>query len=439
MNIFAAGSVLLTRCYAQAKAFATHQQVRAVSGNMLWAFSAYAVMVAVEKLVLMPYLGRRLSEAAFGTLLLGRNTATVLSSGLFAGLHNLLLRRNQEWQGAAKAVAVRNAAWLGALLAGVELLLVVLVLGLHQGVAELWQQAASIAAFGVWGVVNTVNYLWQTYWRMQFRMPLFYALQVFNGVALLLVIPLFWLGGVAGIYWGWVLAAVVPWLVTWVAARRDADWRAKTAHRKAGEMRQMLHQMWVFVWGVIGQGLLQSLDRFIIGWLLGAAAVSAYFKVTNTAYMIVVPVEPLSGLLLSMVAQEQLGRQTLRHLRRLHHFMLVIIAGVLCLGALLGQPLTDWLYGAGTFAAGSQLYWIILAGSACAIVSILLRGMLIVYVPAPWIVWHDTLSLVVLAAAGLILTHLYGLTGAASAVALALAIRALLSEAVVWLAVRRHV
>ena len=104
----------------------------------------------------------------------------------------------------------------------------------------------------------------------------------------------------------------------------------------------------------------------------------------------------------------------------------------------MGQPLTDLLYGAGTFAAGSQLFWIVLAGGAFAVVSILLRGMLIVYVPTRWIVWHDTLSLVLLAVSSGLLTWLYGLTGTASGVTFALAFRALLSEAVVWLAVRRR-
>src|SRR5262245_61986049 len=117
MKILVAGNAALFRWVASIKAIASHTQVREFSANTLWAMTAYGTMVGVEKLILMPFLGRHLSEVAFGTMLLGRNTAMVLSSGLFAGLHNLLLRRNQELLGPAKAVAVRSAALLGSLLA----------------------------------------------------------------------------------------------------------------------------------------------------------------------------------------------------------------------------------------------------------------------------------------------------------------------------------
>jgi O-antigen/teichoic acid export membrane protein len=437
MKILAACNTALLRWIASTKAFAAHTHVREFSANTLWAMTAYGTMVGIEKLILMPFLGRHLSEAAFGMLLLERNAATVLSSGLFAGLHNLLLRRNQEWLGPEKAVAVRSAALLGSLLAAASFFLLLAILFLRQETGWLQTQAATIAAFAVWGMAGVINNIWQTYWRMRFCLPLFYGLQIFNGLALLLIIPFYLVGGETGIYWGWVAAGIVPLLVTWVVARRDRDWRGERISWLIAEVKLMLRQMWVFVWGVVGQGLLQNLDRFIIGWLLGAAAVGAYFKVTNTAYMIVVPVEPLSGVVLSMVAQEQVGRQTLAHLRRLHVFMLAIIVGVTVLGILFGQPLTDLLYGAGTFASGSRLYWIILAGCICGIVSILLRGMLIVYAPAHWIVWHDTLSLLVLLIAGVGLTWWYGVIGTAAAVALTLAFRSLMSETVVWLAIRQ--
>jgi O-antigen/teichoic acid export membrane protein len=437
MKILAACNAALFCWVASVKSFASHTQVREFSANTFWAMTAYGTVVGVEKLILFPFLGRHLSDATFGMLLLGRNTATVLASGLFAGLHNLLLRRNQEWSGPEKAVAVRSAAWLGSLLAVASFVLLLAILLLRDGVDWLWAQAATIATFAVWGLAGVINNIWQTYWRMQFRLPLFYGLQILNGLALLLIVPFYWLSGETGIYWGWGAAGLAPLLVTWVAASRDCDWRNAQVSRLTTEVEQMLRQMWVFVWGVVGQGLLQNLDRFIIGLLLGAAAVGAYFKVTNTAYMIVVPIEPLSGVLLSMVAQEKLGAQTIAHLHRLHVFMLLFIVSVVIIGIVLGQPLTDLLYGAGTFAGGSKLYWIVLAGCAAGIVSILLRGMLIVYVSPRLIVWHDTLSLLVLLLAGVVLTWWYGVTGTATAVALALGFRAVMSEVVVWLTVRR--
>jgi O-antigen/teichoic acid export membrane protein len=431
------GSSQAARWLASSKSFWAQPRVRDFSTNTVWALTAYVTMVGIEKLIVMPFLGRQLSETAFGVLVLGRNTATVFASGLFAGLHNLLLRRNQEWQGSEKACAVRGAALLGASLAMAELVFLLLVLLARGEAGWLRAHATVVAAFAVWGVASVLNHLWQTYWRMQFRLAIFYGLQIFNGLALLLVVPCYWLAGETGIYWGWIVAGLAPLFATWLASRAEADWQGGARYLSWAELGRMLREMWVFVWGVIGQSLFQNLDRFIIGGLLGAAAVSTYFKVTNTAYLVVVPVEPLSGVLLSMVAQERVSQQTMTHLRRLHALMLVVIAGVVILGTLLGRPLTDLLYGAGTFASGSRLYWIVLAGGAFAIVSILLRGMLIVYVPARWIVWHDTLSLLVLAASSGLLTWLYGLTGTAAAVTLALAFRALLSEAVVWLAVYR--
>ena len=150
---------LVSTWLGRLRAFAAHAEVREFSANTIWALAAYGVMVGVEKLVVMPYLGRHLDEAAFGLLLLARNTATVLASGLFAGLHNLLLRRNQEWPGPAKAVAVRSAAVLGGGLALVELLVVLAVLAWRGGLAA---RAALLAAFAVWGLANVVNNLWQT-------------------------------------------------------------------------------------------------------------------------------------------------------------------------------------------------------------------------------------------------------------------------------------
>ena len=99
------------------------EKAQAFFENTALAMAAFGVAIIVEKLVLMPFLGRRLSASAFGELLLIRNTVLVLASGVFAGLHNLLLRRNLEWSNREKAVAVRSAALLGA---GLEILLLLL-------------------------------------------------------------------------------------------------------------------------------------------------------------------------------------------------------------------------------------------------------------------------------------------------------------------------
>ena len=403
--------------------------------NAVLAMAAFSVAIVVEKLVLMPYLGQRMSAAVFGELLLIRNWVLVLASGVFAGLHNLLLRRNLEWSGAEKAIAVRSAALLGAGVTTAALFIALLAVALRQP-DWLWQNYLKVLAFGVSGIANTIYFLWQTYWRMQFRMRMFYALQAANGLALLLVIPGYQWQGEIGAYAGWLIAGICSLSLTLALAKRENEWQAdKLIDRPT--VNSMLRQMWVFVWGVIGQALLQNMDRFVIGSLMGAAAVATYFKVTSTAYMILVPVEPLSGLLLSMVAQQKLGTNTLSYWRKLHGLILVVMLGAFIGGARLGPKLTDVLYGAGTYAAHPRLFWIVLAGCTLAIVSTLLRGMLIVYAQPFWLVGHDTATILFLLIVSIPLVFWQGLLGAALAVAATLAFRAVLSELVVFATLRK--
>ena len=398
--------------------------------------AAFSVAIVVEKLVLMPYLGRRMSAAAFGELLLIRNLVLVLASGVFAGLHNLLLRRNLDWSGAEKAVAVRSAALLGAGVTTAALFIALLAVAIRQP-DWLQQNYLKVLAFGISGVANTLYFLLQTYWRMQFRMRLFYALQAANGLALLLVIPGYQWRGETGAYAGWLLAGICSLGLTLALAWRETEWRVGYLIDRA-IATSMLWQMWVFVWGVVGQALLQNMDRFVIGSLMGAAAVATYFKVTNTAYMILVPVEPLSGLLLSMVAQQKMDADTIAHWRKLNGLIVMVMSGAFVGGALLGPKLTDVLYGAGTYAAHPQLFWIVLAGCALAIVSILLRGMLIVYAQPAWLVGHDTATILFLFIVSIPLVSWQGLLGAALAVAATLVFRAVLSELVIFATLRKQ-
>ncbi len=404
--------------------------------NTVLAMAAFSVAIVVEKLVLMPYLGQRMSAAAFGELLLIRNLVLVLASGVFAGLHNLLLRRNLNWSGAEKAVAVRSAALLGAVVTTTALLIALLVVAFRQP-DWLQQNYLKVLAFGFSGIANTVYFLLQTYWRMQFRMRLFYALQAANGLALLLVIPGYRWQAETGAYVGWLLASVCSLGLTLALAWREAEWRGGHFIDRV-IAHSMLRQMWVFVWGVIGQALLQNMDRFVIGSLMGAAAVATYFKVTNTAYMILVPVEPLSGLLLSMVAQQKLGADTISYWRKLHGLIVVVMIGAFIGGAWLGPKLTDVLYGAGTYAAHPQLFWIVLAGCTLAIISTLLRGMLIVYAQPVWLVGHDTTTIMFLLIVSIPLIIWQGLLGAALAVAVTLAFRTVLSELVIFVTLRKQ-
>ena len=404
--------------------------------NTVLAMAAFSVAIVVEKLVLMPYLGQRMSATAFGELLLIRNLVLVLASGVFAGLHNLLLRRNLDWSGAEKTLAVRSAALLGAVVTTTALLSVLLVVFIRQP-DWLRQNYLKVLAFGFSGIANTLYFLLQTYWRMQFRMRLFYALQAANGLALLLVIPCYQWQGETGAYLGWLLAGICSLGLTLALAWGETEWQAGNLIDQA-IVHSLLRQMWVFVWGVIGQALLQNMDRFVIGSLMGAAAVATYFKVTSTAYMILVPVEPLSGLLLSMVAQQKLGADTNSYWRKLHRLMAVVMFGAFIGGAWLGPKLTDVLYGAGTYAAHPQLFWIVLAGCTLAIVSSLLRGMLIVYVKSIWLVGHDTATILFLFIVSIPLIFWQGLQGAALAVAASLAFRAVLSELVIFATLRKQ-
>lgn len=414
-----------------------HPRAREFSVNALTTFAVYAVGVAVEKLLVTPYLARQLDDATFGTLLLWRNAAAVLAGGLYSGIYNLLLRQNSELKEQDKPAAVFSATVVSVVLSLLVAALMLLVISTQAGVGFIRQNWLPLCAFGVWGTATTATYVLQTYWRMQFRLRVFNALQLFIGIMLLMVIPLHAWGGLAGVYWGWAAAGLIPLLLCltfgWraIAGKGTRLWDGAAAW-------QTLQEMWIFVWGTTSATLLQNTDRFIIGWLLGAAAVSPYFKATSAAYMIVVPVEPLAGLILSMAAQERMGPATIRNLRRLNVLIVALIVGLILCGALFGRVVTDLLYGAGTFAAGRSLYFIILFGCAFSLVSNLLRGMLILHAPMRWILWHDTASVILLASLSVPLVLFFGLLGAALAVALTLLLRAVLSEAVIWLAVRRH-
>jgi hypothetical protein len=138
-----------------------------------------------------------------------------------------------------------------------------------------------------------------------------------------------------------------------------------------------------------------------------------------------------------MVAQQKLGADTLTYWRKLHGLIAVVMIGAFIGGAVLGPKLTDVLYGAGTYAAHPQLFWMVLAGCTLAIVSTLLRGMLIVYVRPSWLIWHDTATILFLLVVSLTLILWQGLWGAALAVAVTLAFRTLLSELVIFATLRK--
>lgn len=423
--------------WASAWALIRSRQAQDFSLNLIFTLGVYASVVVIEKLVVVPYLARHLDEAAFGALLLGRNTTVILSGGLASGVYNLLLRQNREWEGTAKGIAVRSAVVLSLILSVIITALALVALAVHNGPIFLREHVLPIFAFTVWGVANAASYILQTYWRMQFRIPLFSALQFLTGAALIAVVPGYLCFGLTGVYWGLIGAGLIPLLITLVVGYREMKDDHAPLWRLA-DVREMSKRIWVFVWGTASQSLLQNTERFVIGYLIGAAAVGAYFKATNAAYMVIVPIEPIAGLLLSMAAQERIGRHTLRHLRMLHGLMAVTVAGALLLGLVLGRPMTDLLYGAGTFESGKLQYVIVLAGCSLGIISLLLRGLLVVHVAAARIVWIDTISVLFIAASSFVLTSRFGVTGAAVAMALSMALRAALSEAAIWLTVRQH-
>ena len=421
---------------ADAAALVKSRGAQDFSLNLMFTLAAYAAGVAAEKLIVIPYLARNLDGSSFGGLLLGRNATLILAGGLVSGIYNLLLRQNRDWEGAAKAVAVRSAGILGLMLSGVVTTLALLALAVRNGPGFLQEHALPIFAFVVWGGANTLTVILQTYWRMHFRIPFFSLMQLVAGSGLIVVVPFhLWLG-LPGVYWGLIAAGVGPLLLTLIIGYRETAGQAAPLWR-AAEAWEMCRRMWVFVWGAASLSLLQNTDRFVIGYLLGTAAVGSYFKSTNVAYLIVVLVEPVAGLVLSMASQERIGERTIRQLRLLHVLIAAGMLGSLAIGVVLGRPLTDLLYGAGAFESGKPLYWIILAGSSCSVVSILLRGLLIVHVAPVWIVWIDTISVLFITVSTFILVKLYGLMGAAVAVALSMVLRAAMSEVAVRLTITK--
>lgn len=407
------------------------------SVNLLMTMSVFAVGVLIEKLIVVPYLARQLNDATLGAILLGRNATVVLSGGISSGLLSLLLRHNQDWEGSEKVVAIRSAVILSLMLSAVVTLFALVALMIWNKPDFLRQHAMAISSFVIWGTTNTVTYILQTYWRMLMRIPIFSFLQLSMGLALLIVIPFHHWFGEAGIYGGFIFAGVAPLLLTLTFFHIDSP-RQPLPFWRAAEAWSLAKRMWVFVWGTLCQSLLQNTDRFIIGYLIGTAAVGAYFKATSAAYMILVPVEPVAALILSMASQERLGENTRRRLWWLHLLTLAMMISALIGGLLFGKPLTDLLYGVGTFESGKALYTIVLVGCCFSIAPILLRGMLVVHVASSRIVWIDTLSLLFIALSSLVLVNWYGLIGAAAAAALSMVFRAVLSEAAIRLTFRRH-
>lgn len=405
--------------------------------NALLTLAVYAAAMAAEKLIVTPYLARRLDDATFGAFLLGRNATLVISGGIYSGIYNLLLRHNLEWEQDEKATVVVTAGALSLFLSVGASTLTLLTIWAHGGASLIRENWLPFCAFSVWGGATTFTYVLQTYWRMKFRMVAFNLLQLFIGFCALFVLPFFVWDGMRGLYFGLMAAGVVPLIATLaLVVRETIDSPARLW--RTTEAAEILRRMWVFVWGTVTLSLLQYLDRFVIGWLLGSSAVGFYFKATSAAYLITVPVEPLAGLILSMAAQGALGEQTGKFLRWLHLLILAMMGGLCLVGLVFGPAITDWLYGVGTYRAGRMLYLIILFGCSLSIISTLLRGMLIVHAPTRWIVAHDTVGLIFLTTACLILVSSYGLIGAAAAVALTMVVRAVMSEMTIRLTWRRR-
>ena len=366
---------------------------------------AFAVYLAVQQLLLLPFLARRCGEAVFCQAVLFLTVVNVTGSVLGDDAGNCMLVRGEEYRKKGLDPRADTTAILlrmGVLAAAVTVI------------------ANMLAAWDWWCVGTGIVCVWlcalRFYVSVQFRRQQRFDLLLWLGVVYALgMIP----GALAfrcGGHWTWIFLGAELTSVLWIGAvaRRNgvgglAFAPASTEYGRSWAVYLQLAGVSVLLLGAM------YLDRFMLYGMLEPAALAVYFAVSIMSKIIFMLGNPLYSFLLAMfsrIGSDHAGRVIRFGL--LAGILLFAAGGVGALGLMIvGMKIFYPQY----FSASVPLFPPLSAAAGAGMTVVVLRSLALRFCPKWQLLLNTAVYAAVLGGGGWVMTRLWGITGMGWAVA----------------------
>ncbi|MGE3181452.1 MAG: lipopolysaccharide biosynthesis protein [Phycisphaerae bacterium] len=404
-----------------------------ISSYAMWITAGFILTLAVERLVLHPYLRAAFGEIQFGAFVWVLGIVNLVGTVAANGFTINLMRDLKRYEDEFAANYIRQAVLLTATFSFFILVASALV---AYAIADAAVQENAFALFSTLIVFSTFRGMQQVLFaalRIERKFRTIFLLRVVEGAILLAILIVagrqsFW--GVGLVY---VFSVLVPFVL---AAVREP---AFTMRREwwNGQLARVQLPGWVggATLALTEQGQLQA-SRLILGIVTSTTEVTLLYAGTSMGNFFVAPVSIVSGLLFSLIASHQESRLTGR--RGVLFLAAVIATGVAIwiLSHFLGIWLVEWRYPEDA-PTTLEFYPLIAASNGFTAVMILLRPVAIRYLAMRWVtaVSAATVLSQVVLLVWLATTH--GARGAAIALLVSSVVGALLwLGTFIWLARR---
>lgn len=391
----------------------TLRRVRRWTGYAMWSTAAFALPVALERLILCPVLRHYLGGVRFGAFVWVLDVMNLLSMAATAGFSNYLLRSLATVDGDRSRAMLRMS-----LLLAVAIVLPVLVAGsvVSFQLAESNVRQTPFALYGplaVLALFRALGGILISPLRIKRRFATIFALKAIEGA--LLVTALLFAGwqNVALVGAVYIVSAVVPLSLNAYMSREDIG---RGAWWNPGLTKVML-VAWIglAVPALIEYSLAYSPRIFLLP-MKGAAAATVLYAATSIGNVFVTPVGLAGGLVMSLLASKSefvlAGRRGCLYLATAFGCALLVGA----VSYLAGIPIIHWLYPQDAAQAVTFYGWVALANTATAGI-VLIRPVALKYARIRNVAGLSLITLLLQWAALPVLIPSYGPAGAAAALA----------------------
>lgn len=380
-----------------------------------------AFQLGLEKLVIMPILLREMGERELGQLILAlsytRMLVSVPSMGIADGILklNTVAKAKQQWPALFRAglvltVAVSGLICLGALgivpLAGLCDTHMLLVFGIPLGAATLLDAVKTVLVSAP---------------RLELRFGAISALEAGTGCLLILALPMALAWGSLGASMGYLLAYAGGMFLALRLARPSLQAPGMAVRAWVKPLTTVSSVL--AVTGGLGLFTRQA-GRLALGFT-DASDVTVFFAAEAALGIFVIPITFFSGVVYTLVCRK--NRDEIRKRVIVEHVIGCFLAVVLFyFAARLFGPWLIWKLYKPVAAEAIPVFSVMLLGSALLILHEGARGFLYKFCRLRTILTLAVINSVVVGGLVFVLTHMYGLTGAAWGVSLGSAFISLL-------------
>jgi len=388
--------------------------MRRYAGYMFWSAGAFALPVALERLVVCPLLRHHLGDEQFGGFVWLLGVMNVLGLATTAGFSSYLLRSLAS-QDVARAQALLRMSLLLAVLIGVP----VIALGslASYRFADEYVRASALALYvplGAFAVFRCLETVLITTLRIKRWFATIFVLKAFEAAILLIILLIAQWQNIALIGGVYIASVAFPLLLITFLSRTDIGRGPWWSAGLTGTL--LVAWAGLSLPALIEQSLAYS-PRIFLGAAQGSAAVTVLFAGTSIGNVFVMPVGLAGGLVLSLLGSR---RDFALAGRRGYLYLGICAFCAMAAGScsyLAGKWLIRLLY---PEVAGETLafyHWIALANTAAAAI-VLIRPVALKYARIRNVATLSLGSLLLQWVALALLVPSHGPAGAAIALAL---------------------